>query len=166
MIEEARKAREEHAKAEGEFLGLQNKVRELEILFENDYGLNGEFLALRGQCFEYNDLEYVYKLCPFDQASQRSKNGGSETNLGRWSKWIGPENNRYERFLMDHGVQCWNGPVRTAVVSVSCGVENQVTKVSEPSRCAYAFDFRTPAACVLNESMAAPEHESHEHTEL
>ncbi|KAH9388941.1 hypothetical protein TYRP_008290 [Tyrophagus putrescentiae] len=168
LVEEAKNARDEYNAAEGKFLEVQTKIRELEVLLESDYGPNGEYMALKGQCFELTDNEYIYKLCPFDSASQRSKSGGSETNLGRWGKWSGPEHNRYERFLMDGGVQCWNGPVRSVTVHVSCGNENQVTRASEPNRCEYAFDFRTPAACVLSSSI--PEEGAHHggsaHTEL
>jgi protein kinase C substrate 80K-H len=82
LIERAKQARDEYSEIEGKFLDIQNKIREIEVTFETDFGPNDEFMPLQGQCFEMSDLEYTYKLCPFDTASQRSKNGGSETNLG------------------------------------------------------------------------------------
>lgn len=47
-----------------------------------DTGPSNEFYPLKDQCFEYSEREYTYKLCPFDSASQRSKNGGGDTRLG------------------------------------------------------------------------------------
>ena len=65
---------------------------------------------------------------------------------------------------MEGGTQCWNGPVRSVVVSVSCGSENQLLRASEPNRCEYAFDFNTPAACVFN-SAAIPNNNINESTD-
>ena len=59
-------------------------------LLEADLGPNNEFYSLRGKCFDYTDREYVYTLCPFERATQKSKHGGMETSLGSvlYIKWI------------------------------------------------------------------------------
>ncbi|KPM05814.1 glucosidase 2 subunit beta-like protein 1 [Sarcoptes scabiei] len=168
IMDEARKARDEYNAAQSKCQDIQTKLREVEVLLETDFGPDGEYLALKDQCFELHENEYIYKLCPFESASQKSKDGGSETNLGRWGKWSGSEQNHYERFIMDGGVQCWNGPSRSVIVHVSCGSENQLTRASEPNRCEYSFDFKTPAACSINHSSGIDQKESFDshHTEL
>ena len=49
---------------------------------ELDLGLEEEFAPLKGQCFEYQEREYVYKFCPFEKTSQKPAKGGIETSLG------------------------------------------------------------------------------------
>nr|XP_046914851.1 glucosidase 2 subunit beta-like isoform X2 [Dermatophagoides farinae] len=166
LVDEAKNARDEYNQAEGRYQDIQTKIRELEVVLETDFGPNGEYMALKNQCFELEENEYVYKLCPFDSASQRSKTGGTETNLGRWGKWIGSEQNHYERFIMEGGTQCWNGPARSVIVHISCGDINQLMRASEPNRCEYSYEFKTPAACVLNQSIHESTDNVHEHNEL
>ena len=55
---------------------------ELTKFLELDLGPNLEFYPLKGECYEFSDSQYTYKMCPFERASQRSKSGGMETNLG------------------------------------------------------------------------------------
>lgn len=129
-----------------ELTDRENAVKALEQDLAADFGPDSVYYPLKGECFKYTDREYVYSLCPFERAVQESQ-GGAHTELGRWSGWNGPANNIYSSQKYENGLQCWNGPARSTVVSVTCGVESKLVSVSEPSRCEYTFDFITPAAC-------------------
>lgn len=126
-----------------EFRNLEREVHALEKTVGLDLGRAFEFAPLHGKCLEYTDREYVYKLCMYDRASQRPKDGGGETSLGTFTGW----ENDYLLMKYEHGQGCWNGPNRSAKVVLSCGVEDQLTAVSEPSRCEYDFRLTTPAVC-------------------
>jgi len=114
---------------------------------EKDYGPDNEFAVLSGQCFEYKDNEYTYKMCPFDTCTQRSNNGGADTRLGSWTDWNGPEETRYTQMKFSGGQQCWNGPARSAIIILHCAATNSLKQVTEPNRCEYEMHFETPAAC-------------------
>uniref|UniRef100_A0A7N6AGZ8 Glucosidase 2 subunit beta n=1 Tax=Anabas testudineus TaxID=64144 RepID=A0A7N6AGZ8_ANATE len=118
---------------------------EKEISF--DFGPSAEFAYLYSQCYELTTSEYIYRLCPFSKVSQKPKYGGSETNLGSWGKWAGPEGNIYSMMKYEHGTGCWQGPNRSTTVKLTCGKETVVTSTSEPSRCEYLMEFTSPAAC-------------------
>merc|ERR1719470_389879 len=74
----------------------------------NDHGDDRVFAVLSGQCFSHTDNEYTYKMCPFDHCSQRGKHGGSETRLGGWGEWTGPEGDKYASMKFTGGQGCWN----------------------------------------------------------
>uniref|UniRef100_A0A673GXC6 Glucosidase 2 subunit beta n=1 Tax=Sinocyclocheilus rhinocerous TaxID=307959 RepID=A0A673GXC6_9TELE len=112
-----------------------------------DFGPDAEFTYLYSQCYELTTSEYIYRLCPFNRVSQKPKYGGSETNLGTWGSWSGPENNKYLVMKYEHGTGCWQGPNRSTTVKLTCGKETVVTSTSEPSRCEYLMEFTTPAVC-------------------
>lgn len=142
-----------------------------------DYGPEQGFLMLTEPgvgCLELEDKEYVYSLCPFKDAHQRSRSAGSSSLLGSWKGWVDhPEGSEtwdreakmrlsYKEMLYDDGHSCWNGPNRSVKVRVECGPENKLLSAEEPSRCTYRFRLETPAACHHHPDTLL----AHMHTEL
>ncbi|CAH2272973.1 glucosidase 2 subunit beta isoform X1 [Pelobates cultripes] len=147
LIDAADKARSQFEEAEKSFKDIEDTIRSLEKEISLDFGPDGEFSYLYGPCYELTTSEYIYRLCPFNRVTQKPKNGGSETNLGIWGSWAGPEGNKFTAMKYEQGTSCWQGPNRSTLVKLSCGKETIVTSTSEPSRCEYLMEFYTPAAC-------------------
>lgn len=76
--------------------------------------------------------------------------------------WAGPENDKYSKMKYENGQTCWNGPARSVMVLLQCGLENKLLASSEPNRCEYLFEFSTPALCKLDEDTQSV----HQHIEL
>lgn len=148
LVNTATEARGKFAEADRVVRDIENEIHKIKESLDKDYGPQEEFATLAGTCLEYTDREYLYKLCPFDRASQQPKNGGSETRLGNWGEWVGEAPHRYSAMLYSQGTACWNGPNRSARINIHCGLETSINSVSEPNRCEYVFEMHTPAACV------------------
>lgn len=161
LIDEANGARERLQEAEKAVSELQAEINQLEVKLRQNYGPDDEFASLYGECFEYADVEYIYKLCLYDKATQRSKShGGSEVNLGQFNRFAGPTGNRFSRMEYDKGLTCWNGPPRSTLVTLSCGTENKLISVTEPSRCEYAMELTTPTLCRIDSIETADMHDA------
>ncbi|XP_051995126.1 glucosidase 2 subunit beta [Xyrauchen texanus] len=147
LIDAAQKARDDFNEAEKALREADDQIRNIEKELSFDFGPHAEFTYMYNQCYELSTGEYIYRLCPFNRVSQKPKYGGSETNLGTWGTWAGPENNKYLLMKYEHGTGCWQGPNRSTTVKLTCGKETVVTSTSEPSRCEYLMEFTTPAVC-------------------
>ncbi|XP_013192358.1 glucosidase 2 subunit beta [Amyelois transitella] len=159
LVDEATEARKQYTEAERTVREIESNIRNIQQNLEKDYGLQQEFATLDGQCFEFEDKEYVYRLCMFQKVTQKSKNSGSEVGLGNWGEWAG-EDNRYSAMRYTNGVACWNGPNRMTIVNIHCGLENKVLSVAEPYRCEYKMELSTPAACDM--SNVNQDHSAHD----
>ncbi|XP_050297278.1 glucosidase 2 subunit beta isoform X2 [Anthonomus grandis grandis] len=95
LIELASQARTAFTESENDVRQINTQITDIERSLTQDFGREEEFASLEGQCFEYEDHEYTYKLCPFDKTLQVPKSGSMEITLGRWSEWDGPEENKY-----------------------------------------------------------------------
>ncbi|KAK4881608.1 hypothetical protein RN001_004927 [Aquatica leii] len=146
VVDAANDARKEYYSAKDTVNNIKSEIKDIERYLEIDFGSDDEYAILEGSSFEYTDHEYIYKLYPFNKIIQQPKSSSLETHLGTWSDWIGTQD-KYSIMHYTNGHSCWNGPQRSTKVYVTCGSENKVTSVSEPSKCEYQFDFTTPAAC-------------------
>ncbi|KAI4849422.1 hypothetical protein E4T44_03356 [Aureobasidium sp. EXF-8845] len=125
-----------------------------------EYGPDGVFRALKGQCISVDSGEYTYELCFMESTTQKSKKGGSTTRMGNFVRFDkitvdeevsadGKGLGSGERIAMRHenGQHCWNGPNRSVTVILACAEQNEIWKVFEEEKCVYRMEVGTPAVC-------------------
>lgn len=139
---EAAHVRKEYDESSAKLSKIQSRISSLSQKLKHDFGPEKEFYSFYGQCFETKQNKYVYKVCPFKQATQVE--GHSTTRLGNWEKF----EESYRIMHFSSGDKCWNGPDRSLKVRLRCGLKNELTDVDEPSRCEYVALLSTPAICL------------------
>ncbi|ORX59878.1 hypothetical protein BCR36DRAFT_341933 [Piromyces finnis] len=117
-----------------------NKIKEKTDI---DFGPQNVFKTLYNKCYDVEASGYIYTLCLFKDAKQKPKDGNSSTNLGTWNGFDSPTVMKFS-----NGEKCWNGPQRSAKVILKCSDKNELSNVSEPSKCEYEMIFYTPAVCL------------------
>ncbi|CAF0910911.1 unnamed protein product [Rotaria sp. Silwood1] len=147
LIQIADQARNEYHEVGEKLLSIKRQIDDLKKQSNIDAGPHDEYAAIIDQCFDFEEREYTYQICMFKTAKQIPKGGGSEVIIGYWDSWCGPKDNKYLKMKYANGATCWNGPARSLVVTLQCGVEQKLSDVREPSRCEYTMTFETPLAC-------------------
>ncbi|CAN6453853.1 unnamed protein product [Victoria cruziana] len=139
---DASRVRKEYDDYSGKLLKVQSRISSLNEKLQTDFGPENEFYSFYDSCFEKKQDKYVYKVCPFKQASQVE--GHSTTRLGHWQRF----EEAYRVMQFSNGDRCWNGPDRSLKVRLRCGLKNELADVEEPSRCQYVAMMSSPAVCL------------------
>ena len=119
------------------------------------------------------DARYTYELCFFGKATQKNNRDGSSNHLG-WVKRTATltpalshsgkrrsprghlTTTRGSTIAMGGGLReacadpsarCWNGPMRSVTVDLTCGTTNTILSISEPEKCEYHMKATSPALC-------------------
>ena len=151
--EAAKGARSEFYAAQSDKREAEKEVEALEASEAEDFGDDQAFAPLKTRCVSRKVNQYTYELCPYKEAFQKEGDRAHGTSLGKWAglervpaSADGATPETYV-FKFTDGQPCWNGPLRSMTVAVSCGREDEVVGVDEPSMCAYTAVLKTPAAC-------------------
>ncbi|OUM65307.1 hypothetical protein PIROE2DRAFT_60104 [Piromyces sp. E2] len=120
-----------------------NELKKIKEKNNIDFGPQNVFRTLHNKCYDVEASGYIYTLCLFKDAKQKPKDGNSSTGLGTWNGFESPTVMKFT-----NGEKCWNGPQRSTKVILKCSDKNELSNVSEPSKCEYEMIFYTPAVCI------------------
>jgi len=154
--EQAATALRAYNEAEDQLTILRSKAddarKALSELFDPEhFGRQGEWKKLENTCLEQDIGDYIYEICMFGAATQKSKTGAYH-NLGHFSSWnrdsTPDDPDYYTKQHYTGGTQCWNGPQRSVTLELKCGLENVLHTVTEPEKCEYLITGESPALCL------------------
>ncbi|WWC57645.1 uncharacterized protein I303_100177 [Kwoniella dejecticola CBS 10117] len=147
-------AREKHRNLSNELNKLNNAISDSEDTLQRmntEFGPQAEWKKLDGTCVDKVSGDYTYEICFFGKTKQKSNKDGSSNYMGTFAEWnTAATPGSYEYYtkqLYNNGGRCWNGPLRSVQVDLSCGKENALLSISEPEKCEYQFKVTTPALC-------------------
>jgi len=144
--------REKLRTANDEIRTVEDQISDIEKRISTDYGPEMRFEPLSRECFTFKSGgEWDYEICPFKDAKQKSSSGGGSTGIGNWQGF----ERGHTVMMFTNGMSCWNGPMRSLTVTLSCAAEHKVLAVDEPEVCKYAMRFETPVACTKEHAISA-----------
>lgn len=109
-----------------------------------DFGPNQIFYPYAGRCFEDRAVQFLYKVCFYDRATQLMPTYPAHSvNLGVWTGLTSD----YSQALFEGGDACDGHPNRSLRVFFHCSTEEKLHDTTEPSTCSYETFLDTPLAC-------------------
>jgi protein kinase C substrate 80K-H len=118
---------------------IRSEIASIAENTEGSYGVNNEWFLMSKKCFEYQTGSFVYKICPFANATQTSN--GNSIDIGKFASFDG------KVMTFEGGTKCWNGPQRSLKVEFYCG--DGITNIAEPETCTYTGKMGTWFMCEL-----------------
>nr|CAG4717052.1 unnamed protein product [Naegleria fowleri] len=137
----AEEVRNQYNQLNNELSNVRNSLNEVQKKLSYNYGKNKEFYKLSESCFEIQQKQYSYEVCPYNKANQ--KENYSSTLLGNFKEF----NSATNIMTFEDGQHCWKVGARKAILKLKCGASNKLVKVDEPSTCEYHLEMETPYAC-------------------
>ena len=150
-------------KVSQELTNFQNSLRTHEEDLTKDYGPQEIFRTLKDKCISVDSGEYEYELCWMGKTMQKPKKGGSNTQLGTFTRFeiveVDEEVPADGRGLgsglrlamqFENGQHCWNGPSRSTTVIMACAETDEIWKVVEAEKCVYRMEVGAAAVCDAN----------------
>ncbi|KAG5520247.1 hypothetical protein PMAC_001325 [Pneumocystis sp. 'macacae'] len=125
-------------------LQLKEKLEEKRLMMKKNVEDFNIYYAIKDETLKFKFKEYQYELTFLKNAYQVSLNDNYRIFLGSFSHFDGPNKLYYH-----NGDQCWNGPQRSVVVELQCGIKNEIVSTIEYQRCMYFMKVLTPGACIL-----------------
>jgi protein kinase C substrate 80K-H len=165
-----RDAKDRLNKVSKELTDFRNSLRTHEEDLTKDYGPDEIFRTLKDKCISVDSGEYEYELCWMGKTTQKPKKGGSNTNLGHFTRFDiitvdeevpadgrGLGSGDRLAMMFENGQHCWNGPARSTTVIMACAETDEIWKVVEAEKCVYRMEIGTAAVCNANlEASKAP----------
>lgn len=108
---------------------------------------------LVGRCFELDEGDYLYRLCPFGNVTQQERTAGREAYtyrgvLGVWrGRWLMSDDGDFISQRYVEGDMCGGRP-REVTVELECHHDKERVKwVREPEQCRYEMRFASALFC-------------------
>ncbi|KAG5437336.1 hypothetical protein PCANB_000766 [Pneumocystis canis] len=123
---------------------LREELREKQSMMNKMMENLNVYYAVKDEVLTYKFKEYKYEFSFLKDAYQISLNDNYRVFLGSFLRFDGPNKLHYQ-----NGDGCWNGPSRSVIVELHCGIKNEIVSIIEYQRCTYFMKVLTPGACIL-----------------